>query len=105
MKARPAREFDRVAALGDEVRGRSSPSVTITWAKRVDHRDIGAGQQWQVIVRLDMRRAHDVGAARIDDDELGALAQPPLHARGEDRMPVGRVGADDDDDVGLVDAT
>ena len=50
-----------------------------------------------------MRRAHQIDAARIDDDELGALAQPLLHLRGEHGMGVGRIGADDQDDVGLVD--
>ena len=35
---------------------------------------------------------------------LRALAQPLLHARSEDRMPVGRVGADHQDHVGLLDA-
>ena len=53
--------------------------------------------------RLDVRHAHHVDAARIDDDQLGALAQPLLHARGEHRMGVGRVGADDQDDVGMLD--
>src|SRR5208283_4405596 len=32
-----------------------------------------------------------------------AVAQPRLHARAEDRMCIGRIGADHDDDVGLVD--
>ena len=50
-----------------------------------------------------MRRAHQIDAARIDDDQLRALAQPLLHARGEDRMRVGRIGADHHDDIGLVD--
>jgi hypothetical protein len=45
-------------------------------------------------------RADDIGAARIDDDQLGALAQPLLQARGKDRMAIGRVGADDDHDIG-----
>ena len=50
----------------------------------------------QMIIGLDMRRAHEIDPARIDDDQLRALAQPLLHARGEDRMAVGRVGADDE---------
>ena len=49
--------------------------------------------------RLDMRRADDVGAARIDHDELGALAQAAFQPAGEDGMAIGRIGADDDDDV------
>ena len=65
--------------------------------------DIGPGAQGQMIIGLDMRRAHQVDAARIDDDQFGALAQPLLHARGEYGMRVGRITADDQNDVGLVD--
>ncbi len=50
-----------------------------------------------------MWRTHDVGAARIDDDQLGAFAQPLLQTRAEDWMPVGRVGADDNRNVGELD--
>jgi hypothetical protein len=57
-----------------------------------------------VILRLDVRRTDDIGAARIDNDQLGALAQPLLETRGEHRVPVGRVCADDHDYVGLFDA-
>ena len=51
----------------------------------------------------------EVDAARIDDDQPGArlaglAAQALLHARGEDRMAVGRIGADDEDDVAVFDA-
>ena len=59
------------------------------------------GPKLQMMLGLDMRRVHQVDAARVDDDQLGALAQPPLHARGEHRMGVGRVGADHQDHVGL----
>jgi hypothetical protein len=71
--------------------------------QRVQDRGVGARPQRQVILRLDMRHAHDVGAPRIDHDQLGAGAQPLLHARGEDRVRVGRIGADDQDHVALVD--
>ena len=71
--------------------------------KRGHHGDIGAGPQRQMVVGLDMRRAHEIDAARIEDDQLGALAQPLLHARGEHGVPVGRVGANDHDDVGMLD--
>ena len=77
--------------------------MTIDMRQRGEHRDVGAGPQRQVIGGLDMRRAHQVDAARIDDDQLGALAQAPLHPRGEHRVAVGRVGADDHDHVGLLD--
>ena len=71
--------------------------------QRRHHRDIGAGLQRQMILRLDMRRAHHVDAARIEDDQLRALAQALLHPRGEHRVSVGRIGADDHDHVGLFD--
>ena len=73
-------------------------------AHRVEHGDVGRWHQLQVIVGLDVRALDEVGAARIDDDQLGALAQALLHARAEHGMGVGRVGADDHDHVGLVDA-
>ena len=66
----------------------------------VDDRHVGAGQQWQVVVRLDVRRFDEVDAARIEDDQPGALAQSPFHLRGEYRVALGRVGTDHDDDVG-----
>ena len=49
------------------------PSVTMTCASAVSTATLVPGLQRQVIVRLDMRRAHQVDAARIDDDQLGAL--------------------------------
>ena len=69
---------------------------------RVDDRHVGARLQLQVVLGLDVRRAHQVDAARVDDDQLRALAQPLLHPRREHRVAVGRVGADDQDDVGLL---
>ena len=71
--------------------------------QRIDHRDVRARPQLQVIVRLDVRRAHDADLARIDDDELRALSQPPLHLRGEHRMTLGRIRADEHDHIGLHD--
>ena len=41
--------------------------------------------------------------AGIDDDQLGARAQTLLQTRGEHRMPVGWIGADDDRDVSVLD--
>jgi hypothetical protein len=52
---------------------------------------------------LHMRHAHQVDAARIDDNQFGALAQPLLHARREHRMPIGRIGADQHHHVRLLD--
>ena len=87
-------------------RSRTNSSLTRPFGddhvrQAVDQRDVGAGPELQVIVGLDVRRAHQVDAARIGDDQLRALAQPALHLRGEHRMPVGRIGADDHDHVGL----
>ena len=69
----------------------------------VDKGDVGARQHGQVVGRLDVRAAYQVDAARVGDDQLGALAQPPLHPRGEDGVGVGGVGADQQDHVGLLD--
>ncbi len=69
----------------------------------VDDGHVRAGQELQVMAGLDVRAAHEVDPARVDDDELGALTQSPLHPRREDRVAVGGVGPDDDDDVRLGD--
>ena len=54
-------------------------------------------------IGLDMGRTDGLGPARVDHDQLGALPKPPLHQGAEDRVPFGRVGTDDHDDVGLQD--
>ena len=77
--------------------------MTIDVRHRCHHSDVGAGLQRQMVVGLDVRRAHQIDPARIDDDQLRTLAQPLLHAAGEHGMPVGRVGADDENDVGVLD--
>ena len=71
--------------------------------QRRQHRDIGAGPQRQVVRGLDMRRAHQSIRRGSTTISLRALAQPLLHARGEHRMAVGRIGADHHDHVGLLD--
>ncbi|GCC47178.1 hypothetical protein chiPu_0031445, partial [Chiloscyllium punctatum] len=70
--------------------------------QRGEHGDVRAGQQRQM-QRLYVRRFHHLGAARIDHDQLGALAQPLLQSRGEHRVGRGWVGADDQHDVGILD--
>ena len=45
---------------------------------------VGAGGQLQVVLRADMRRLHQIDAARIGHDQFRAFAQPALHAGGED---------------------
>ncbi len=69
---------------------------------RGEYGNVGAGHQRQV-QRVDMRRVHHFGAARIDHDQLGALANPLFQAGGEYRMGGSRIGADDDGDVGIFD--
>ena len=56
-----------------------------------------------MMVGRDVRHADEIDLARVDDDQLRTLAQAPLHARGEHRMAVGRVGADHQDHVAFVD--
>jgi hypothetical protein len=48
-------------------------------------------------------RAHQLDPSRVRDDERRSVAQAPLDPRAEDRVGIGGVGADDEDDVGLVD--
>ena len=68
---------------------------------RVDHGDVGAGPEGPVIGRLNVRGAYEIDTARIDDNELGALSQPPFHARREHRMRIGGIGADHHDYIGV----
>ena len=68
---------------------------------RIDDGDVRSRLQLQVVIGLDVRRAHQVDATRVDHDEVRALTQPLLHPRREHRVPVGRVGPDHHDDVGL----
>ena len=63
-----------VAALGDVLLGQQAFGHDHV-RQRGDHRDVGAGPQRQVEVGLDVRRVDQVDPARIDDDQLRALAQ------------------------------
>ena len=79
---RPVQEFVPVATLADElfvVKLLGDDDMR----QRGHDRDIGAGFQRQMIIRFDVRALDHFGAARIDDDEFRALAQPLFHARGE----------------------
>jgi hypothetical protein len=67
----------------------------------IDQRHIGAGPQFQMLFGGDMRRADQVDAARVRDDELGSLAQTAFHLRGKHRMTIGGIRADDENDVGF----
>ena len=69
----------------------------------VENGDVGAGPQRQMNVSLEVRGFDRLGLARIDHDELGALANAPLHQRPEHRVTLGRIGANHHNDVGLQD--
>ncbi len=71
--------------------------------ERIDHGDVGARPQRQMVIGLNVRRLDQIDAPRIDDDQPRAFAQPALHVRGEHRMRVGGVRADHHDDVGCFD--
>jgi len=62
--------------------------------QRVDERHIGAGAELQVLLGLDVRRAHEIDAPRVGDDELRPLTQAALHLRCEHRMTVGGIRTD-----------
>ena len=60
-----------------------------------------------MMLRLDMRRADNVGAARVDDDQLCRRAtilpaQPAFHPAGKNRMAIGRIGPDNQDDIAIL---
>ena len=95
-------EFVPVAAVADEALGDQALGHD-HMGHGGDDGDIGAGAQRQVMGGLDMGRLDEVDPAGVDHDEPCALAQALFQARGEDGVAVGRVGADDDDDVGLFD--
>ncbi|CUI29459.1 Uncharacterised protein [Achromobacter ruhlandii] len=65
----------------------------------VEQRQVGARLDRQVQVRL----LGGGGAARIDHDQAGAGLDPVHHAQVQDRMAVGHVGADHQEQVGAVD--
>ena len=67
--------------------------------ERVEHGDVGARAELEVMGGLDVRQLDQIDPARIDDNELRPLPQAPLHLRGEDGVAVGGVRAHDDDDV------
>jgi hypothetical protein len=69
----------------------------------VDQGDVGARAQLQMLCRLDVRATHQVDPAGVDHDQCGALAQTLLEPGAEDRVPVGGVGPDQQDQVGGLD--
>ena len=103
------RSAPRISKLAQSQRSRTkasstSPSVTMTCASALTTATLVPGRQRQMIVGLDMRRACTRSMRRGSTTiSFAPCAQPLLHARGEDGMRVGRIGADDEDDVGLVD--
>ena len=106
--------FRRVAVFGNEARPRFkrvqvAPLAHVVFLHQpfrdhhvgdgVNQCDVGARQQRQVMRSLDVRRTHQVDAARVGHDELRALPQPSLHPRRKHRMRIGGVGADQQDDI------
>ncbi len=61
------------------------PSVTITCASAVSTATLVPGITGRCSA-FTWGRLHHLGTARINHDQLGALAQPLLQSRGEDRM-------------------
>ena len=66
-----------------------------------EYRDIGAPAAGADDKRHRYGRTDEVDPARIDDNQLGALAQTALHAAGEHRVAVSRIGADQQHDIGV----
>ena len=68
----------------------------------VDHRNICTRPQRQMELRLDMRRANQVDPARVHHDKLGTFPQAFFHPGRKHGVSISRVGADDEDNVGLI---
>ena len=64
----------------------------------VEQRQIGAGRNLEEEGRLVGRG----GPPRVDDDELCTRFDPVHHAQKRDRVAVGHVGADDQEQVGAI---
>jgi hypothetical protein len=73
-EARPVGELVELATLAHEGLVDQAFGHHHT-GKRVQRRDVGAGPERQVIGRLDMGHAHEIDPARVDHDQLRALAQ------------------------------
>ena len=86
-----------LGVLGDEI----GVDVTVfdeQVQEPVQQRQVGAGLDLQVQVGP----LRGFGAARVDDDQLGAGLHPVRHPQEQDRMAVGHVGADHEKQVGAV---
>lgn len=82
---------------GDEV-GVGAAVVVQEAQQAVEEGEVGAGPDLEEQVGL----RGGGGAARVDDDQLGARLHPVHHPQEENRVAVGHVGADDEEDVRLV---
>jgi hypothetical protein len=65
---------------------------------RIEHRDVGAVLELHHLPGVALERL----AARIHHDQLGAGFGRLLEEGRGDRVVLGRIGADDDDDVGVL---
>ena len=73
------------------------PSSTMHVHHRVQQRDVGVGLELQVVRGV----ARELRAARIGEDQLGAVLHRVLDPRRGDRMVDDRIGADQQDDLGV----
>ena len=70
----------------------------MTLSMRVEHRDVGVGLELHHLPGVALQRL----AARVHHDQLGAALGGVLEEGRGDRMVLGRVGADDEDDFGVL---
>ena len=70
----------------------------MTLSMRVEHRDVGAVLELHHLPGVALERL----AARVHHDQLGAALGRLLEEGRGDRMVLGRVGADHDDEVGVL---
>ncbi len=100
-ETRPGFEVGKITTLANE-RFVDEPFCHNDVRQGVQDRDIRARPQSKMTVRLDMDTLHQIDFTRIDDDQLRAAAQTLLEAGGEDRMRIGRIGADDKHNIGVL---
>ena len=97
---RPVLVFVPIAAFADELLV-GQPFGDDRVGHGGQHRDIGSWLEREVVGGLDVGRADQVDTARVDHDQARALPQPPLEPACENRVSIGRVGADHHNHVGV----
>ena len=68
----------------------------------VDHGDVGAGFEWQMVCTPSPGCFEQVNLAGVDHDQLGALTQTTAHCAAKYRVCIGGVGTHNDHHIGIA---